>query len=298
MDEKKSIEQDTARIHTIPIDKIVIGPQMIRHDPDDEDVVELALQIQREGLLEPIGVRPNGNATYQLLYGSRRVAAHKQLRHETIEAVFKYVPDTKIKTLAAMENLGRRQLTVEEEVDVVLHLNTEEGRSPNEIASEFGKTRDWVLRRLRLPTMPEDLREHVYDGSIAVGAAEEISILEDESKRRFLTQQVIATKAKIPDVRRMVHALKDVEAIEAKIKPAVEAGMAAVVSQTVRMDCAICATPREMQDLMMVSVCKDGCPDPQAETQEELEDERSNTTGGAAEPHEHPTANGLHRGGK
>lgn len=280
-------------IHRISVDKIIIGPQMIRHDPNDEDIVELALQIQREGLLEPIGLRPNDDGTYQLLYGARRLAAHKHLRAEFIPAIFKFVPDSKIKTLAAMENLGRRQLTLEEEIDVITHMNTEEERSPNEIASELGKTREWVLRRLRLPSMPGDLKDPLFDGSISLGAAEEISLLDDESKRRFLVQQVISTKAKIRDVRAMVQAIKDVEAVEERIRPAVEAGLAAVAVQTVRMDCAICGTAREMHDLLMVQVCKAGCPDPPEAVQEDTDNEHSHTTGRDAEPDLDLTDNGL-----
>lgn len=247
----------------IPLALIDIGDQQLRHDPHDDSITELALDIQRHGLLQPIGVRPAAAGRYQLLWGSRRLAAHIRLRLTHIPATIYTNPDHTTRELALVENLQRQQLSLEEECAAVAHLHLTEQRSPDQVAAALGKSRAWVLRRLAIPNLPADLRPHVYDASISIGAAEELAALDDESTRRQLTAEAVQAGWSIHQTRIAVQIY--LEAARAS-DPATHAQLPPrdlLPTLTLHVPCALCHQLRDTRDTTLIRICNDGCPPPQ-----------------------------------
>src|SRR5258707_6527805 len=73
----------------IPLDKISEAKKNPRTQFDEKKLAELADDIKRHGVLEPVLVRPltNGKAgTYELVFGARRYRASKLAKPEAIPA--------------------------------------------------------------------------------------------------------------------------------------------------------------------------------------------------------------------
>lgn len=248
----------------VPLSAIETGPQQLRTDHEIDSIEELALDIQQHGLLQPIGLAPLKHDRFQLLYGSRRLAAHHYLNRATILARI-HTYDAPVKALALVENIHRSQLTLDEEVSAVTHLHHTDQRSPEQIASLLSKSRAWVLRRLAIPQLPEDLRTPLLDGRLSLGAAEELARVEDQSSRDWLRSQAESAKLSVPEIRAaretMAQAPPDPQAIE----HAVTAGMNAPPPPTVYLECAACHARRPPAELALIRVCSDGCAQPEAQ---------------------------------
>lgn len=243
----------------IPIHLIDQGEQLLRHEQHDDEILELGADIARNGLLQPIGVRPRPDGRYQLLFGARRLLAHQSIGRTTIPA--RILPDdaTPIKAIASRENLLRRDLSLEEECDAVHHLHHVEQRSPGAISSLLGRSRAWVLRRLAVPQLPPDLRRPLLDGTIALGVAETIALLDDPSTRALVLNQATTAQATVYQVRAMVDALRQ----SPDFAEAVQAGAHALrhpeTLPTPLFRCAHCGEPRELLDLTTVRICTAPC---------------------------------------
>jgi len=239
----------------IPTGAIIIESQALRYDLDDDGVIELALDIATHGLMQPIGVAPRGENSFQLLWGGRRLAAHRRLNLATIHARIYDAGEQPVKAIALRENLLRAQLSLREECDAVAYLHVTDQLSPDQIGSLLSKSRAWVLRRLAIPNLPEELREPVFDGSLPISHAEEISRVQDEGSRRYLLNQTLASKPSLSNLR----AACEVYASGTQIEEAVAAGMNTIqpsaTAPTVYLDGQVCTEPTRSTTLTLLRVC-------------------------------------------
>lgn len=248
-----------ASIEMINIDDIVIDEQGLREDPNDEAIVELAQDIRKRGLLQPIGVSRRPDGKYQLRWGGRRLAAHKRLGRKKIEARIYEMPDESVKATALVENIQRVNLSLKEECDAVTYLHQHEGRSPDSIANLLSKSRAWVMRRLTIPNLPQEVAAAVLDGSIPISVGEELAKVEDEGARNYILSTAIYAKYSLSEVRAAIEAYRQTIAME----DAVESGLQEsqrIEQRGERLErCAACGAMRPIQQLHIIKVCYDGC---------------------------------------
>lgn len=257
-------------VKSLALNLIEYVPQQLREIQTDDDIPELAASIAAYGLLQLPGVRDKEDGTYQLLWGRRRLEAHKLLQWPEMLCRVYEAAEADIKVLALIENLARRQMNLAEECRNVADLHHRQALSVNELVEKTGRTRTWILQRLAIPSFPVNVREHLLDGSISLGAAEEIARLEDEGTREYIINQTITTKAALTDVRTMVRFAEQIPDQSAAIEAAIESSRIAQVSQPLKQDCAICGRAAELSSLTMIKVHAHGCPDPEPTADNDL----------------------------
>ncbi|HEX2785661.1 MAG TPA: ParB N-terminal domain-containing protein, partial [Ilumatobacteraceae bacterium] len=69
--EAGSVEGDVPRLVDLPIDSIIPNQHQPRVHFDEESLAELAASIREIGVLQPVLVRPVGDAAYELVAGER-----------------------------------------------------------------------------------------------------------------------------------------------------------------------------------------------------------------------------------
>jgi len=169
----------------VRLDQIDDNPRNPRHGADEAGLRELAANIAEHGLLQAPVVRrhPGDPDRYQVVLGARRVAAHRLLGREEIEAIVRRLDDRQAFLASCVENLQRVQLTPREELDLIGVLLDELG-SQEAVARALGKSPTWLSKRKRLLAAPAlaaavergDLSlDHAYD--IAVRAPDEAAAL-------------------------------------------------------------------------------------------------------------------------
>ena len=154
----------------IDIDRITPNPNQPRLIFDEVRLEELADSIRKNGVLQPILVRPFGNG-YQLIAGERRLSAAQRAGLFKIPAVIREVPDERLLELALVENIQREQLNPMEEAQAYQNLMEETRQTQEQMAERLGKDRSTIANSLRLLKLPSDVGLLVSEGKLSPGHA-------------------------------------------------------------------------------------------------------------------------------
>lgn len=167
------------------------NPEQPRKHFDQEELENLADSIQKEGLLQPIIVRPKDGA-YQIVAGERRWQASKLAGLQTVPVRIVEIDDQQALRVALVENLQRSDLNAIEEARGYKDLMERGGLTQADLADAVSKSRSAVANSLRLLDLPQQIQDYVYNGDITAGHARAILSVQDEEKRQRLAEKIIA----------------------------------------------------------------------------------------------------------
>jgi len=155
-----------AVMRTVSIDLIRPGTSLRRQFPENE-IDELAASIREKGMLQPVLVRPRGEA-FELIAGERRWrAAQRAGLHEIPVIVRPEVTDHEAVEIALIENLQREDLSPIEEAAAYRALIAATSCSQQDLANVIGKTESHVSHTLRLLKLPEPVQRGLEAGGLS-----------------------------------------------------------------------------------------------------------------------------------
>ena len=152
----------------IDIDQIATNPDQPRMKFDEKSLNELADSIRTHGVLQPVLVRPLGNA-YQLVAGERRLMAAQRAGLLKVPAYVRDTPDDRLLVLALIENIQREQLNPIEEAQAYQNLMETLTTTQEELAAQTGKERSTIANALRLLKLPPAVKLLVAEGKLSPG---------------------------------------------------------------------------------------------------------------------------------
>ena len=171
-------------IKNILISELINNPYQPRIDMDKDQLKELALSIEQEGLLQPIIVTPNNEGTYYIVAGHRRTEAHKLLNKEHIEAiVHQKVSHAQLAIIPIIENLQRDEMDpIENAIAFKRVLDERIFVSQIELANKISVSKSWMSRILSILKLPDEVLKAIKEAKF-----KDISVLTalntlDESK--------------------------------------------------------------------------------------------------------------------
>jgi len=156
----------------------------------DAALEELKTSIQRQGIIEPVIVRPVAHGTYELVAGERRWRAARALGLAEIPAIIKTLSDQQALEYSLIENIQRENLNPWEEARGYARLVEEFGYTQETVAATVGKDRVTVANILRLLKLPEEIQQGVRDGHVSLGQAKALLSVEDRVRQLELYQQL------------------------------------------------------------------------------------------------------------
>lgn len=252
---KQQQKEEQPRFLDVPLELIDTEGQSVRDMQDDDHVVELAMSISTHGLLQPIVLSPKKDGRFQLDAGFHRLAAFHRLRKLIIPAQIKYEDTGPVKAIALVENIVRKNMTLDEEVKAVFYLYNDEELSISSICDLTGKSTQWVQRRIMIPNLPQDVLEDLIEGRISIGHAEILSQLKDDSTRRLVLNQVITGKLST----RQTDELANLYLQAPEINEAIEAGLqtARQIQQETKIyrKCEGCSEIHRIEEVRFICVC-------------------------------------------
>jgi len=139
---------EKVQLKRISIEDLVFFPENPRFEMYDDSLKDLSKSLQRDGLIEPIVVRPHGNK-YEVVAGERRVRAAIIANITKLPAVIRVgLTDKDASRLRLLENMERKDLTLVEKVDgIKAHMEKNE-LSLSALAEELGvkpaTIRGWI----------------------------------------------------------------------------------------------------------------------------------------------------------
>lgn len=187
----------------VPVGAVIPNPLQPRRDFDEAELSELRSSIEANGLLQPLLVRPNGNA-FELVAGERRLRAIKSLGWHDVPVHIRQLDDQAVLTLALIENLQRSDLNPIEEAEGYQALSTRFSLTQQQIADAVGRDRSTVANMLRLLALPETVLASVRSGELSLGHARALLGLNDPKQMIELAREIGTTGLTVRDVERRV----------------------------------------------------------------------------------------------
>ena len=175
----------------IPVDAIHPNPRQPRRRFEPEAASGLAESVRRQGVIQPLLVRPRGVGGYEIVAGERRWRAAREAGRETVPAVVRTADDRDTLLLGLVENVAREQLTPIEEARAYAVLIDEFSLSLGEVAERVGRSKPSVSNRIRLLELPDDVLGMVERGQLSEGHARAVLAVPDREGRRRLAREIV-----------------------------------------------------------------------------------------------------------
>jgi ParB family chromosome partitioning protein len=147
----------------VAIGRIDENPFQPRRHFDEDGIVELARSLKADGLMQPLVVAKRGRR-FLLIAGERRLRAARHLGWSHIEVRVVVADDERLRTLALVENLQRRDLSDVERGRALKALKEAESLTWAQVAERVGLGRRRVLQLVKLLDAPEDVLAMVERG--------------------------------------------------------------------------------------------------------------------------------------
>jgi len=198
----------------LPLENLVAGLYQPRKFFYEEDLQELSASIQKRGVLQPIIVRPLGQNKYQIIAGERRWRASKMAGLSTIPAIVKELTDKEALEFAIVENVQRQDLNPLEEAEGYQRLIEEFSYTQDVLAKSMGKSRSHITNLLRLLTLPDEIKDYIYDGSLSMGHARSLINVENNIE---LAKKIISEGLNVRQAEQLLRP-EDITALARKKK--------------------------------------------------------------------------------
>lgn len=150
----------------IPNEKIFPNPNQPRRVFDQGELVNLAISIRMNGILQPITVREVDKG-YELVSGERRLRASRLAGMMMVPCIVIDVNTMKSAIFALIENLQRQNLGYFEEAMAIERLMSEYGLSQEEAAKRLGKAPSTVSNKLRLLSLPKPVQKVLLENNLS-----------------------------------------------------------------------------------------------------------------------------------
>lgn len=206
----------------IPIDLVQRGKYQPRTDMHEEALEELANSIRRQGVMQPIVVRPISSDKYEIIAGERRWRASQIAGLDTIPAIIKPVSDEAAIAMSLIENIQREDLNPIEEAMALKRLQDEFELTQQEVADAVGKSRATVTNLMRLIGLSIDVRRMLEHGDLEMGHARALLSLPDiqqSQTARAVVGRGLSVRQTEALVRRLIASGGDTSKIKQLIDP-------------------------------------------------------------------------------
>ncbi|HKW03673.1 MAG TPA: ParB/RepB/Spo0J family partition protein [Nitrososphaerales archaeon] len=181
-----SLDIQRLNVEVVPLRVSEIKLSRFRFRQELSNLEDLKRSIAEKGLLHPIIVRIVDRSSYEVVTGSRRLCAFRELGISTIPAIITNLTDQETFELILTENVQRETLSPLEEARAFYSYVGPKDRNcfgygkVSELAKRIGKSQEYVSNRIRLLRLPEALLQKLFlQKHFTVSHAEELASLSD-----------------------------------------------------------------------------------------------------------------------
>ena len=183
------------------------GKYQPRREIDPATLEELANSIRKQGILQPLVVRPLPNHRYEIIAGERRWRAAQLAGLTEVPVIVRNIPDEAAIAIALIENIQRENLNPIEEAFALQRLIDEFGLTHQEVADAVSKSRVSVTNLLRLLVLPAEIRKMLEHRQLEMGHARTLITL-PESIQLEAAQLIMTRNLSVRETENLVRQLQ------------------------------------------------------------------------------------------
>jgi ParB family transcriptional regulator, chromosome partitioning protein len=198
------------------IDHIEPNPFQPRTHFNDADLAELAISIQKQGIIQPITIRKLGYDKYQLISGERRLKAAKLAGLTEIPAYIRIANDEQMLEMSLVENIQREDLNPLEIAVSFQRLMEECDLKQEELSKKIGKDRSTISNYIRLLALPAEIQLALRDNKISMGHARALITIGDINTQLLLLHRIFEKRLSVREVEEIVRTLSSEKILPAQ----------------------------------------------------------------------------------
>ena len=175
---------------------------------DKESLKELTNSIRKQGVIQPIIVRPSKSpeGKYEIIAGERRWLASQNAGLHEVPVVILDVDDVKSLEFAIVENVQRQDLNPIEEARGYQKLVDDFSYNQEKLSQFIGKSRSYIVNSLRLLSLPNEILLMVEQGSLSAGHARSLINLNNSVE---IAKKIIQKKLSVRQSEILVRQFRD-----------------------------------------------------------------------------------------
>jgi ParB family chromosome partitioning protein len=195
-------KRDERKLIKLPIDKILPSPYQPRREFDYYELLELASSIQKNGLIQPITVRRQGE-NYELISGERRLRACGFSGMKMVPCILVNASDRECSLMCLIENIQRTDLNFFEEAEGIKRLMDDFALSGQEVAEKLGMAQSTLSNKMRLLRLSAEQKKKIMSAGLTERHARALLRLAEE-KRDDMLNRIIAEQLTVTDTEKAV----------------------------------------------------------------------------------------------
>lgn len=203
-------------VQQVAVELIQRNPRQPRVHFKEEDLVDLAASIREHGVIQPLIVLPNGDGSFILIAGERRLQASRRAGLKTVPVITRQANNQELLELALIENVQRSDLNALEEAEAYRQLVEDFGLSHESVAKRVGKSRVAVTNTLRLLGLADAVKQALVDGKITEGHARALLMLSTQKAQASALQTLLNLSLSVRQAEELVRKLAGQKPIKAK----------------------------------------------------------------------------------
>lgn len=203
---------ETLSLQELPLNRLIPGRFQPRQHFDETTLIELADSIKRQGIIQPLIVRPLQSSSttlttnkksksapgaefthadnlslqqFEIVAGERRWRAAKLAELSTVPVIIKSISDQDTIALGLIENIQRQDLNVLEEAEALHRLLNEFKLTHQAVAEAVGKSRTTISNLLRLLNLHDHVKHQLASQRLEMGHARALLALPLSQQAEF-----------------------------------------------------------------------------------------------------------------
>jgi len=222
---------------------------------DPEQVRELAESIRSQGLLQPILVRPI-NGRFEVVAGHRRYLAHRLIGEVKIKSLVKEMTDEEVEVVRAIENDQREDLNPIEKAKGYKRLRDKFGLSQEQIAQKMGRSRETIIRFLKLLKIPDEFQIALSKKKLSIGVALALNEIDDDISKKYYFTAAIENGVTLEVAQNWVtEYFKTRSGIVEDLTGGMDPGSVIQEQLPIFGTCVCCTGPVEVNKIKYIPVC-------------------------------------------
>ena len=243
------LEKDVPKAATnLSLNQISLSSSQPRKYFDSEKMQQLVESVRRDGILQPLLVRPLESERFELVAGERWYRAAETMGLTEVPVTIREMSDDQARQFALVENLQREDLnpveetegilgllalrlekTVKEVISLLRRMENEVGKKATnnvigsedssavvEVFTSLGRMswESFVKNRLAILNLPSEVLEVLRSGQLEYTKGRAIAQVKDESLRQQLLEEAVTQRLSLNQIREKIKALKSPDSLQ------------------------------------------------------------------------------------